>query len=95
MESITRWDIMGTWSLPDLYGKKRLRPANDADIGLKYLRYLTDSNGSGYYYNYDMDKGIRRDAAGRADKDYLADQGVPIHYMQLDSWWYPKTFNKF
>ncbi len=83
------WDTWGQ-SLTDLYGKKR--PPSDADIGLKYLGYWTD-NGSGYYYNYDMDKGY----AGTllALKDYLATKGVPIHYMQLDSWWYPKTFNSF
>lgn len=83
------WDQWGQ-SLTDLYGKKR--PANDADVGLKYLGYWTD-NGSGYYYNYDLDKGY----AGTllALKDYLAAKGVPIHYMQLDSWWYPKTFNSF
>jgi hypothetical protein len=83
------WDQWGN-SLTDLYGKKR--PANDADLGLKYLGYWTD-NGAGYYYNYDLDKGY----AGTllALKDYLAAKGVPIHYMQLDSWWYPKTFNSF
>jgi hypothetical protein len=87
--------INATWnkwgqSLTDLYNKKR--PGNDADIGLKYLGYWTD-NGAGYYYNYDLDKGY----AGTllALKDYLATKGIPIRYMQLDSWWYPKTFNSF
>jgi len=80
------WDAWGE-GLTDLYGKKR--PANDADTGLKYLGYWTD-NGASYYYNYDVDKGY----AGTllAVKDYLLQHGIPIHYLQLDSWWYPKTF---
>ena len=80
------WDAWGH-GLTDLYGKKR--PANDADVGLKYLGYWTD-NGATYYYNYDVEKGY----AGTllAEKEHLQQRGVPIHYLQLDSWWYPKTF---
>jgi hypothetical protein len=83
------FDVWGH-ALTELHGKKR--PANDADTGLKYLGYWTD-NGAGYYYNYDMDKGY----AGTllALKAHLDEKGVPIHYMQLDSWWYPKTFTSF
>lgn len=81
------WDAWGH-GLTDLYSKKR--PANDADTGLKYLGYWTD-NGATYYYNYDVDKGY----AGTllAEKEHLQKEGVQIHYLQLDSWWYPKTFN--
>jgi hypothetical protein len=85
--------INATWAswgngLTDLYGKQR--PANDADDGLKYLGFWTD-NGAYYYYNYDRDKGY----AGTllAVRDYLQQHAIPIHYMQLDSWWYPKTFD--
>jgi len=81
------WDAWGR-GLTDLYGKTR--PANDADTGLKYLGYWTD-NGSYYYYNYDPAKGY----AGTllAATRHLQSLGVAIHYLQLDSWWYPKTFN--
>lgn len=80
------WNAWGK-ALTDLYQKKR--PTNDADAGLKYIGYWTD-NGSAYYYNYDREKGY----AGTllAVKADLEKKGVPIHYMQLDSWWYPKTF---
>jgi len=33
-------------------------PANDSDVPLKYFGYWTDA-GSGYYYNYDANKGYR------------------------------------
>jgi len=81
------WDAWGH-GLTDLYGKAR--PASDADTGLKYLGYWTD-NGSYYYYNYDLDKGYA--ATLLAATRHLQSLGVAIHYLQLDSWWYPKTFN--
>lgn len=75
-------------TLTDLHGKKR--PASDADTGLKYLSYWTD-NGAAYYYHYDLKKGY---AGTLLDiKKHLDSIGIPIHSMQLDSWWYPKTFN--
>ena len=80
------WDAWGN-ALTDLYGKKR--PANDGDAGLKYIGYWTD-NGGFYYYNYDIDRGY--DGTLLAVKKHLDAIGVPIGYMQLDSWFYPKTF---
>ena len=79
------YDAWGS-ALTDLTGKHR--PANDSDLGLKYLGYWTD-NGANYYYNYDADKGY----AGTllAVRDEMQKLGVPIKYMQLDSWWYEKT----
>src|SRR5262249_43415598 len=76
-----------TWghAMTDLQGK--VRPANDADPGLKYIGYWTD-NGSSYYYNFDTTLGY--DGTLLAVRDYLKSQGVPIGYMQIDSWWYPK-----
>ena len=78
------YDIWGR-ALTDLQGKKR--PANDTDVTLNTLGYWTD-NGSSYYYRYIPAKGyagtleaVRRD---------FARQGIPLGYMQLDSWWYPK-----
>lgn len=78
-----------TWGrgLTDLHGKKR--PASDADAGLKYLGYWTD-NGAAYYYHYDLAKGYANTLL--AVKAHLDSVGVPIRYMQLDSWWYPKSF---
>jgi hypothetical protein len=79
------YDLWGC-ALTDLQGKKC--PANDADPVLKYFGYWTD-NGADYYYNYDTDKGY----AGtlQALVDSYRQQQVPLHYLQLDSWWYHKT----
>lgn len=81
------WDGWGK-ALRTLYGRKR--PGNDADVLLKYFGYWTD-NGGDYYYNYDTAKGY----AGTllAVRQYYKEQGIPLGYMQLDSWWYKKTRN--
>jgi hypothetical protein len=82
------WDIWGR-ALTDLQGKKR--PANDADIILKYYGYWTD-NGAAYWYNYDKSKGYQGTLQALVDS-YRAEQ-IPIHYLQLDSWWYHKTMTQ-
>jgi hypothetical protein len=81
----TAWDAWGT-ALTDLQGKHR--PANDADIGLRYLGYWTDA-GAAYWYNYEQELGY----AGTLEtlvKRYR-EEGIPLRYLQLDSWWYSKT----
>jgi hypothetical protein len=84
--------INATWNewgaaLLALQGK--VRPANDADIGLRYLGYWTD-NGAVYYYNYDPTLGY----AGTLEKlaERYREENIPIRYLQLDSWWYYKSF---
>ncbi len=64
------------------------RPGNQADVFLKYFGYWTD-NGATYYYHYDKKLGY----TGTLDKvyTYFKKHVVPLHYMQLDSWWYPKS----
>ena len=76
-----------TWGrmLTDIQGKQR--PANDADVTLKYLGYWTD-NGAAYYYNFDAAKGYEGTLIGV--RDDLARRGLRLGYMQLDSWWYRK-----
>jgi autotransporter-associated beta strand protein len=78
-----------TWgnALTGLSGK--IRPANDAAVELNKLGYWTD-NGAVYYYNYDATRGY----AGTllAVRDEFASKGVALGYMQLDSWWYPKSY---
>ena len=63
-------------------------PADDSDLIIKYLGYWTD-NGAYYYYNYDKNKGY----AGTmlALVQHYREDDIPIHYLQLDSWWYQKT----
>src|SRR5580704_6458983 len=65
------------------------RPANDADTGLKYLGYWTD-NGTHYYYNYDRKLGYAGTLLELAK--HFRDEQIPVKYLQLDSWWYYKTF---
>jgi hypothetical protein len=81
----TAWDTWGS-ALTALQGGHR--PANDADIGLRYLGYWTD-NGADYYYDYDRKLGYAGtlEALGRRYRE----KGIPIRYLQLDSWWYYKT----
>jgi hypothetical protein len=77
-----------TWghALTDLSGKTR--PNNNADLSLKYFGYWT-SAGTGYYYNFDPDKGYGGTLL--ALRDRMKSLGIPLGYMQLDSWWYVKT----
>jgi hypothetical protein len=81
------WNAWGA-TLVDLMGVRR--PGNDADVGLRYLGYWTD-NGAAYYYNYDARLGY----AGtlRAVIERYRREGIPVRYLQLDSWWYSKTLN--
>ena len=66
------------------------RPDADADIPLRYLGYWTD-NGAYYYYNYDP--GLGYGATLEALVQHLRARGVPVRYLQLDSWWYYKSFS--
>jgi hypothetical protein len=79
------WDSWGG-ALRSLENSKR--PAYDADTVLKYLGYWTD-NGGVYYYNYDTAKGY----AGTLQSlvEHYRQAQIPVHYLQLDSWWYYKT----
>jgi hypothetical protein len=81
------WDAWGR-AMTGLQGKRR--PANDADRVLKTFGYWTDA-GSAYWYNYDPLKGYAgtlQDVAASFKR-----QGIPLGYMQLDSWWYRKSLS--
>lgn len=79
------WNVWGS-AMRSLYN--RLRPANDADKVLKYFGYWTD-NGADYYYNYDPTKGYAQTLLDL--RQHYKAEGIPIGYMQLDSWWYEKS----
>jgi hypothetical protein len=83
----TAWNRWGE-ALRNMYQRKR--PASDADPILRYFGFWTD-NGGDYYYKYDTTLGY----AGTllAVKDHYKKEGIPLGYMQLDSWWYQKTRN--
>jgi hypothetical protein len=79
------WESWGT-DLTDLQHKHR--PSNDADIGLRYLGYWTD-NGAAYWYNYEPGLGYARTLETLVHR--YREEGIPLRYLQLDSWWYYKT----
>ena len=68
-----------------LAGKSR--PANDADTVLARLGYWTDA-GSTYYYN--TEGALSYPDTLAAIKAGFDQQTIPLGYMQLDSWFYPK-----
>jgi len=76
-----------TWGrfLTDFAGK--LRPANDADFGLKYLGYWTDHGGQ-YYYG--SEPGLDYENTLLRVRDEIERMGIKLGYVQLDSWFYPK-----
>src|SRR5207248_3334697 len=49
-------------------------------------------NGAQYYYDYDRQEGY----AGTLEElvRRYRDEGIPIRYLQLDSWWYYKTLTE-
>ena len=60
---------------------------NDADVVLNRFGYWTD-NGATYYYKFIPSLGYPGTLL--ALRDRFQQLGVPLGYMQLDSWWYPK-----
>lgn len=76
-----------TWGkvLTSLPGK--VGPANDTGVDLKKLGYWTDHFAT-YYYTYDSGLGYAGTLV--AVKNEFANNGLPLGYLQLDSWWYPK-----
>ncbi len=83
--------IKGAWKL---WGKtmrsiyQRKIPANDSEPMLKYFGYWTD-NGADYYYNYDTTMGYAKTLLTLRKR--YKDEGIPLGYIQLDSWWYEKS----
>ncbi len=65
----------------------RVAASNTADDSLRYLGYWTD-NGATYYYHYDPQLGYTGTLL--AELRHLKRQGIPVRYLQLDSWWYQK-----
>jgi hypothetical protein len=72
-------------ALQVLNGKKPVSSHADALLGK--LGYWTD-NGAAYYYNFVPKLGY--EGTLLAIRDAYRKLGVPLAYMQLDSWWYPK-----
>jgi hypothetical protein len=81
------WDVWGS-ALIRLEGKKR--PSKASDVTLKYYGYWTDNGAYYYYRNYNPSLGY----AGtlKAVIAQYGKEGIPVHYLQLDSWWYDKSY---
>ncbi len=73
--------------LTDLGGKTR--PGNESDATLKSYGYWTD-NGADYYYRFEPKLGY----AGtlQAVIKRYREEKIPVGYLQLDSWWYDKSY---
>jgi hypothetical protein len=71
--------------LAKLQGKTQA--ANYAEPILAKVGYWTD-NGATYYYKYEPSLGYEKTLL--AIRDEFLEKGVPLGYMQLDSWFYPK-----
>ncbi len=65
----------------------KTRVPNDASPALNKLGFWTD-NTAPYYYNYDSSLGY--EGTLLAIRDEFKQKSIPLGYMQLDSWWYPK-----
>lgn len=61
--------------------------SNEADVMLRKFGYWTD-NGAAYYYHFVPELGYPGTLL--AVRDAYRKLGVPLAYMELDSWWYPK-----
>jgi hypothetical protein len=72
-------------ALQVLNGKRPV--SNDADVLLGKFGYWTD-NGATYYYKFEPTLGY--EGTILAIRDAYRKAGIPLGYMQLDSWWYPK-----
>ena len=88
---VMRNGIRNTWNewggaLRAMYDRKR--PANDADVVLEKFGIWTDVGGD-YYYNYDSAKGYSGTLL--ALREHYKKEGIPLGYLQLDSWWYQKS----
>jgi hypothetical protein len=79
--------VFSVWGSALLALGQKHRPANDADVTLAKLGYWTD-NRTAYYYKFEPSMGY----AGTllAVRDEFKRLEVPLGYMQLDSWFYPK-----
>lgn len=67
--------------------QSKTRPSNDDGVTLNTLGYWTD-HGAEYYYSYDPNLGYP--GTLQAVYNSFSQAGIPLGYMQLDGWWYPK-----
>ncbi len=83
------YDVWGP-ALTTLGGKTR--PGNQSAPVLRYLGYWTD-NGATYYYHFNRKLGYAGTVL--AETRHLQARNIPIHYLELDSWWYRKDSTNY
>lgn len=81
------WKLWGG-EMRSLFKKKT--PGNTSDLLLRDFGYWTD-NGADYYYNYDPALGYAGTLQALVNR--YRDEGIPMGYLQLDSWWYDKSID--
>lgn len=81
----------------DAWGKalrafySRAPAPSDADPTLRDIGVLTDNAGGHYYYNYEYAEGLNYEESLVRFIARSRKAGLPFGYLQLDSWWYPKS----
>ena len=81
----------------DAWGKalrahySRVPAAPDADPTLRTIGVLTDNAGGHYYYNYEYAEGLNYEDSLVRFIARSRTAGLHFGWMQLDSWWYPKS----
>ncbi len=78
-----------TWGSALIVLGGKTRPANESDPTLKYYGYWTD-NGAAYYYRFDPKLGYT--GTLQAVIQRYREEKIPVRYLQLDSWWYDKSY---
>ena len=77
--------VVGDILLKSLNGKRK--SPYDCEC-VKYLGYWTN-NGACYYYR--PESGLNYTETMVKLNEYIESEGIPIKYIQLDSWWYKKA----
>ena len=85
---VAAYDVWGK-ALRAFYSRPRV--ARDRDPTLRYIGVLTDNAGGHYYYNYEYADGLNYEESLVRFIARSRKAGLPFGYLQLDSWWYPKS----
>ena len=80
-----------TWGRALRAHYSRAPAAPDADPTLRTIGVLTDNAGGHYYYNYEYAEGLNYEDSLLRFVARSRQSGLHFGWMQLDSWWYPKS----
>eukprot|EP00118_Oscarella_pearsei_P011149 m.72771 g.72771 ORF g.72771 m.72771 type:complete len:798 (+) comp35812_c0_seq1:25-2418(+) len=81
-------DALEKWGDLLLLYYRKARTAVDQNLSLRKLGYATD-NGAFYYYLTEKGKSYQGTLLDL--EAYFNKTSLPVAYLQLDSWWYPKA----